>query len=138
MGEVGGFTKSVLLFHRKDVDAPVFKSKKAKAVYEIIRTLPPQSDEQARQMIDAVERVTGRRHPFRPMKRTTEKAAEEVMGIPHAYWDELLVEMDTLKTLYVKARALPPNKRKQVHKALLDSLTHLLGHVQVMYDDAKL
>jgi hypothetical protein len=32
------------------------------------------------------------------MKRTTEKAAEEVMGIPHAYWDELLVEMDTLKT----------------------------------------
>lgn len=63
MGEVGGFTKSVLLFHRKDVDAPVFKSKKAKAVYEIIRTLPPLSDEQARQMIDAVERVTGRRHP---------------------------------------------------------------------------
>ena len=69
---------------------------------------------------------------------STEKATEEVMGIPHAYWEELLEEMNNLKSLYNKAKTLPPNKRTQVHEALLDSLTHLLGHIQVMYDDAKI
>jgi hypothetical protein len=49
--------------------AIAFKSKKAKAVYDIIRSLPPLTDAQAKQMVDAIERVTGRRHPLRPVKR---------------------------------------------------------------------
>ena len=61
----------------------------------------------------------------------TEKATEETMGIPHAYWEELLEEMDNLKPLYRKAKTLPPNERTQVHEALLNSLTHLLGHIQL-------
>ncbi|WP_299428551.1 hypothetical protein [uncultured Meiothermus sp.] len=46
-----------------------FKSKKAKVVYDIIRSLPPLTDAQAKQMVDAIERVTGRRHPLRPVRR---------------------------------------------------------------------
>ncbi|WP_158531639.1 hypothetical protein [Meiothermus sp. Pnk-1] len=48
---------------------PVFKSKKAKEVYQLIMSLPPLTDEQARKMVKAIERVTGRRHPIRPIRR---------------------------------------------------------------------
>ncbi|GIW27282.1 MAG: hypothetical protein KatS3mg070_0645 [Meiothermus sp.] len=49
---------------------PVFKSKKAEEVYQLIINLPPLTDEQARKMVKAIERVTGRRHPVRPIRRS--------------------------------------------------------------------
>lgn len=49
---------------------PVFKSKKAEEVYQLIMNLPPLTDEQARKMAKAIERVTGRRHPIRPIRRS--------------------------------------------------------------------
>lgn len=49
---------------------PVFKSKKAEEVYQLIMGLPPLTDEQARKMVKAIERVTGRRHPVRPIRRS--------------------------------------------------------------------
>ncbi len=67
----------------------------------------------------------------------TKKTAEGLMDIPQAYWEELLREMDTFKSLYHKAKALPPEKREKVQEALLHSLIHLLGHLRVIYDEAN-
>ncbi|MCL6529763.1 hypothetical protein [Meiothermus ruber] len=67
----------------------------------------------------------------------TEKTVEGLMNIPSAYWEELLEEMDTFKSLYHKAKALPPEKREKAQEALLSSLIHLLGHLRVIYDEAN-
>ncbi|RIH93170.1 hypothetical protein Mgrana_00968 [Meiothermus granaticius NBRC 107808] len=66
-----------------------------------------------------------------------EKTDEGLMDIPQGYWEELLEEMDTFKSLYRKAQALPPEKREKTQEALLSSLIHLLGHLRVIYDEAK-
>jgi hypothetical protein len=36
--------------------------------------MPPLTDEDARKMVEAIERVTGRRHPLRKVRRKNEAA----------------------------------------------------------------
>jgi len=52
----------------------VFKSKKAAEVFRIVQSMPPLTDEDARKMVEAIERVTGRRHSSRKVKRKNEAA----------------------------------------------------------------
>lgn len=52
----------------------VFKSKKAEEVFKIVQSMPPLTDEDARKMVEAIERVTGRRHPLRKVRRKNEAA----------------------------------------------------------------
>jgi hypothetical protein len=52
----------------------VFKSKKAAEVFRIVQSMPPLTDEDARKMVEAIERVTGRRHPLRKVRRKNETA----------------------------------------------------------------
>jgi hypothetical protein len=67
----------------------------------------------------------------------TEETAEKLMGISSAYWEELLEEMHRLKSLYRKAKALPPQGREKVQEALLSSVIHLMGHLKVIFEDAE-
>ncbi len=79
---------------------PVFKSKKAKEVYDIICSLPPLSEAQAKQMVDAIEKWTGRRHsPGRSEFRNVvlpASVARQLERFKKAYdpgWDEHLVKL---------------------------------------------
>jgi hypothetical protein len=49
-----------------------FKSKKAAEVFRIVQSMPPLTDEDARKMVEAIERVTGRRHPLRKVRHKNE------------------------------------------------------------------
>ncbi len=69
--------------------------------------------------------------------RPTKKTAKDLMNIPLPYWEELLGEMETFKTLYRKIESLPPEKREKALQDLLSSLIHLMGHLKVIYEDAE-
>ncbi len=46
---------------------PAFKSKKAEKIYKRFVRMPALTDEEARKMVEAIERVTGRKHPLQTM-----------------------------------------------------------------------
>jgi hypothetical protein len=46
-----------------------FKSKEAEEVFKILQSMPSLTDEDARKVVEAIERVTGRRHPLRKVRR---------------------------------------------------------------------
>lgn len=54
-----------------------FKSKQAEKVWEIFSSLPPLSDEDAKRMVQAIQKVTGRRHPLRSPKRPLDAPSQE-------------------------------------------------------------
>ncbi|GAA6756956.1 hypothetical protein Thermus77420_24330 [Thermus thalpophilus] len=61
--------------------AVTFRSKKAEAVYKIICSLPPLTDEQVKAMVEAIAKVTGRRHPVRPIRGEREAPKADPSGL---------------------------------------------------------
>ncbi|GEM83912.1 hypothetical protein [Meiothermus hypogaeus] len=56
------------------------------------------------------------------------------MSIEKLYWDELWQEIANLQTMYRQAQQGEDEKTKQ---AIVDSITHLIGHLKVILEDGR-
>lgn len=56
------------------------------------------------------------------------------MSIEKLYWDELWQEIENLETLYRQAQHREDEKTRQ---AMVDSITHLIGHLKVILEDGR-
>jgi len=57
-----------------------------------------------------------------------------VLGIPHPIWEELWEEADRAKALFRRFQEAPS---PELERELLGSLTHLMGHVSAMWEEAE-
>jgi len=59
---------------------------------------------------------------------------QEVLGIPEAVWRELWEEVGRARALYQEMQVAPS---REVERELFGALTHLVGHVSAMWEEAE-
>ncbi|MCL6527641.1 MAG: hypothetical protein K6T57_12265 [Thermaceae bacterium] len=56
------------------------------------------------------------------------------MSIEKLYWEELWEEVEHLQALYRQAQS---HENEKIKQAIVDSITHLVGHLKVILEDGR-